>query len=87
MKLLMPSIRKSRTDSERNEEVSTNLGVEGVRERVGRSRLRWFNHVQRMGEGRTPKREGEMQPFEKRPRGCLGAQGRMGRGRIWKREV
>ena len=53
----------------RNDDIRENLGVSSVEEAARASRLRWFGHVQRMGNDRLPKRILDAQVPGVRPRG------------------
>lgn len=53
----------------RNEDIRENLGVASVEEAARVSRLRWFGHVQRMGDNRLPKKILSAEVPGVRPRG------------------
>jgi hypothetical protein len=53
----------------RNDDIRENLGVRSVEEAARVSRLRWYGHVQRMGNSRLPKRILNAQVPGVRPRG------------------
>ena len=59
----------SRMDRLRNEMIQQRLGVESVLEYMERNQLRWFGHMQPMGDGRIPKRWHRWTPNIKRPIG------------------
>ncbi|XP_073989088.1 uncharacterized protein [Rhodnius prolixus] len=60
---------KTRRDRVRNTTIRSNLGCEAVVERIMRTQLRWFGHMNRMEDTRHPKRAYEARCSGKRPRG------------------
>ena len=57
MKCLRPMVGVTRWDRIRNEEIQRKAGMEEtVAEKVDRRVLRWFGHVERMDEGRWPRK-------------------------------
>ena len=57
MKCLRPMVGVTRWDRIRNEEIRRNAGVEEtLAEKVDRRLLRWFGHVERLDEGRWPRK-------------------------------
>jgi hypothetical protein len=78
-----------------NKEIYAILKKPTITETVRLHRLRWFGHVQRMEEGRIPKRVLYMNLETTRPRGRPGnrwqdevrADGRMVGGEVWQEKV
>lgn len=57
LRMVAKTSRRQQWDEHiRNEDIRENLGVSSVEEAVRVSRLRWFEHVQRMQASRLPKR-------------------------------
>ena len=56
-------------DRLRNEVIQRRLGVESVLSYIERNQLRWFGHMQRMEDGRIPKRWYYWAPTTRRPVG------------------
>ena len=57
MKCLRPMVRVMRWERIRNEEIRRRAGIEETfAEKVDRRVLRWFGHVERMDEGRWPRK-------------------------------
>lgn len=69
MRFLRAIKGKTRRDKIRNEEIRENIVDESLRQRVEKSRLKWYGHVKRMEEGRLPKVMEELAITGKRPRG------------------
>lgn len=69
MKFIRGIKGKTRLDRMRNEELRRGIVEESLRERVEKSRLRWFGHVKRMEDVRIPRRMSELQMNGRRPRG------------------
>ncbi|XP_076047357.1 uncharacterized protein LOC143032623 [Oratosquilla oratoria] len=59
----------TRFDHIRNDAIRQELEVESILEFVERAQLRWFGHVERMDQERTPKRWLYWTPTGKRPVG------------------
>ncbi|XP_076029803.1 uncharacterized protein LOC143018329 [Oratosquilla oratoria] len=59
----------TRFDHRRNDTIRQELAVESILEFVERAQLRWFGHVERMDQERTPKRWIYWTPTGKRPVG------------------
>jgi hypothetical protein len=59
----------TRRDRLRNENIRRELGVESVLAFVERAQLRWFGHLMRMEDHRTPKKWYMWKPHTRRPRG------------------
>ena len=73
MKCLRPVIGVTRWDRIRNEEIRRRAGIkETLAEKVERRMLQWFEHVERMEEGRWPKKVK-----------AAKVESRQGRGRPW----
>lgn len=70
MDAIRRSMRISRKERVRNDEIRRRMGVEGtVVQDIERQQLRWYGHVQRMPEERIPKQTLIWIPAEKRRRG------------------
>ncbi|XP_076038148.1 uncharacterized protein LOC143023499 [Oratosquilla oratoria] len=59
----------TRLDHVRNDAIRQELEVESIVEFVERAQLRWFGHVERMDQERTPRRRLYWTPTAKRPVG------------------
>jgi len=56
MDAIRRSMRLSRRERIRNEEIKRRMGVEGlIMDDIKRKQLVWYGHVQRMAESRLPK--------------------------------
>jgi hypothetical protein len=60
---------KTRSDRIRNKIILETVGVQPIQEYAERSKLRWYGHVNRMGDKRIVKRVYEATDKGKRPRG------------------
>ncbi|KAL1446167.1 hypothetical protein WDU94_012371, partial [Cyamophila willieti] len=60
---------KKRRDRIRNEICRNTVGVERIQERIERSRLKWFGHMNRMSQDRIPKQMFDMEMEGRRRRG------------------
>lgn len=69
MRFLRSIKGKTRWDRVRNVDIREELGVESMRERVGKMGLRWYGHVKRMSEERLPRKMEALKIAGRRPRG------------------
>ena len=59
----------TKLDRLRNENIQRELGLQSILSFIEESQLRWFGHVKRMGDHRTPKRWLDWRPTTTRPVG------------------
>jgi hypothetical protein len=69
MRFLRKIKGKTRRDRIRNKIIHDTAGVQSIQEYVERSQLRWYSHVNRMGDKRIVKRVCEARETGKRPMG------------------
>uniref|UniRef100_A0A1W7R9N5 Endonuclease-reverse transcriptase HmRTE-e01 n=1 Tax=Hadrurus spadix TaxID=141984 RepID=A0A1W7R9N5_9SCOR len=69
MKFLRSMVGKTKRDRIKNEEIRKMVGVDRLRDQIGRTQLAWFGHVKRKGESELARRMLEQKIRGKRPRG------------------
>ncbi|KAK4883851.1 hypothetical protein RN001_000122 [Aquatica leii] len=69
MKYLRGIMGVTKIDRVRNEEIRTTLKVESIKNTIERQQLRWFGHLNRMGNDRQTKVIWETKTSMKKPRG------------------
>src|SRR5258708_36354375 len=71
IRYLRKIVGKRRIDKIRNDVIRNQIGVEKLGNKIERSQLRWYGHVQRMSDGRLPKQvlNSGTQNMGVRPRG------------------
>uniref|UniRef100_A0A8D8R0B7 Endonuclease-reverse transcriptase n=1 Tax=Cacopsylla melanoneura TaxID=428564 RepID=A0A8D8R0B7_9HEMI len=69
MKFIRSIVGKTRRDRIRNEEIRRSVDVEKLQDKIERSRLKWYGHMQRMNEERIPKNIFNQQIEGRRRRG------------------
>uniref|UniRef100_A0A8D9F0W9 Endonuclease-reverse transcriptase n=2 Tax=Cacopsylla melanoneura TaxID=428564 RepID=A0A8D9F0W9_9HEMI len=81
MKFIRSIVGKTRRDRIRNEEIRRSVDVEKLQDKIERSRLKWYGHMQRMSEERIPKNvfKQQIEPIE--------GKRRRGRPRMIKRDI
>ncbi|KAK4876727.1 hypothetical protein RN001_009233 [Aquatica leii] len=69
MKYFKGIIGVTKRDRARNEQIRTTVKVESIKNTIERQQLRWFGHLNRMGNNRQTKVIWETRSSMKRPRG------------------
>src|SRR5678816_1801750 len=69
MYVLRAIMGKTRRDRQRNKRIREEVGVKAILNKMDAARLRWWEHLERMQEGRVAKKRWEWRPEETRPRG------------------
>jgi hypothetical protein len=81
MKFLRSIAGVSKIERKKSKNIRRELGTERLQYRIGRERLRWYGHINRMEEDRIPRMEYEMAQQE-------GVTRRVGRPRDgWKNQI
>src|ERR1700755_3491542 len=69
MYVLRTIIGRTRRDRLRNERIREEVSVKAMLNKMDAARLRWWEHLERMEEGRVAKRRWEWRPAGARPKG------------------
>jgi len=69
MRVLRLIKRVTRRDRLRNENIRAELNVKDILQYIEETQLRWYGHVRRMSDSRTPQRWLQWKPSTTRPRG------------------